>query len=166
MDEQRLEQSHVRLVQVIYLTLMAGVIAFASVSLVLRTLGGGTSPTPAPMQGQGIDVILVAALCVFVATGVMSMVIPRTIEAATRREWEGREQDEAAAAMLLLRWRTQMILRGALLEGAALLGIAVYFLGGSGIGLAIGGVNLVLMAMGFPSRAGLAAFTERILGRR
>jgi hypothetical protein len=156
------QSTQIRLVKLIFLALMGGVFAFAATAFVMRAVGGN-APAPA---AQGFDVMVIAVLCLWGATTVSILLLPGAIENATRREWEGHAEGTAADAILLTRWRTLMILRGALLEGAALFGVVVYFLNGSPIALGVAGANLVLMAMGFPSQSGFESFLERVRRQR
>lgn len=160
---EALSASALRQIQIVHLAIPAGALLFAVVTLALSTT------RTAPQEASGIELVGTLSLVhafVFLSTFPLALLLPRSLVARGLQQVREAERDEAQAGQRALNvLRAASIVRLALLEGAALLGVIVCLLGGLRgvddrqplvwLNLASTGVLLVVAALTFPSRGRL-----------
>lgn len=159
----RHESNPILLAQVITAGLILGAVLFTAVGVVMNAASGPAAGRP------GDDFMLLALGGVWVSTAAALVVVSRVRTATIRREWrlheaELRSDPDAAGRFIASRWTMSVILRGALLEGPALFGAMLCYQYGQWPGLVVAGVNAAVLAVMFPTRAGLEAFAARVAG--
>ena len=159
-----------RTLQIIVLALTLGLVSFLAVVLCL--------PTRAKRPAQGpvvLPVLTVAAFTVAVVVVPLSLVIPRLMVDAARKQiaagkWTaklppGMPPPTTDAAQLAMVYQTQKIVGAALNEGAAFFALLAYVNEGNIIALVLAVLLIVGVALRFPRRDQVAAWIDNQLGQ-
>lgn len=149
--------------RILHGALCAGVAVFLVIVLVLRLAGGMNKPPPIPL------ITYVAAAFTLIML-MVSFALPTMMEANWRRQLApGKSpftgaQGAGMPADPFSRWaglyQTRLIVRMALLEGAAFFALIAYLLEGQPLSLGLAGGLLFAMLGLFPTRAGIEAWVE------
>ncbi|MBY0263800.1 MAG: hypothetical protein K2Q20_15755 [Phycisphaerales bacterium] len=144
--------------RIIIAAFLFGVLGFAAVTAVIRLTA------PARPAGGPTDSMLLGLTALLIVNSVVIGAFFRSQAVAkARRDHEaGPGLDEPA---ILQKFGTVTILRGALAEGAALLGVMTTFLTGNWLGLVAAGFAMLVLAAAFPTRGKLEAFVRDVTGR-
>jgi hypothetical protein len=152
----------VRTMQIISGTLAAGVVAFLVVVLVING-------PPNAAADPGVVTYLSAGF--FLVMLVVAMIVPRSIVQSqiadiARGTWKPPEQLPAnydvtsESAKLLIVYQTHMIVRLAMLEGAAFFALIAYLLEGHWLALGVAIAALALLLSQFPTRGRLENWAD------
>jgi hypothetical protein len=147
-------RGHVRTLQIICGALAAGVIAFLVVVLVLRG---------APDAAAEPGVVSYFSIGFFLVILLVAMIVPRAIlhsqlAQIARGTWKPPQQLSAnydvssESAKLLIAYQTHLIMRLALLEGAAFFALVAYQMEGHWLALGVAICALALLLFQFPAR--------------
>ncbi len=146
-------EAFVRTMQIIIGALCAGIVLFLAMVFALA----GDEPA----QGGMLSMVGVG---IAVAATASAFVLPGTIVAQHRRQIAQVEQadngDRSLERRLLGAYQVKLIMSGALLEGAALLNVVVFFLEGQFYNAAIGLLLAAGIALLFPTRSRLDRWIE------
>jgi hypothetical protein len=160
-------RGHVRTMQIICGTLAAGVVTFLVVVLVINGL-----PNAAAKPG----VVTYISAGFFLVMLVVAMIVPRSIVQSqiahiARGTWKPPEQLPAnydvtsESAKLLIVYQTHMIVRLAMLEGAAFFALVAYLLEEHWLALGVAICALALLLSQFPTRGRLENWADYALSR-
>ena len=150
--------ARLRVMRIITLSLVLGALSFLGYTLYSRDQG---QPAPPP----DLPLITYLALGLALIEGLLCQIVPELSLARVRREIiQGGgdcEPGPGAREDWHARYLTRLIMRLAFLEGATLFLIIAYLMEGQPVALAVAGLLLLVMALHFPSRAGVEAWVDR-----
>jgi hypothetical protein len=155
-------RGHVRTMQIICGALAAGIVTFLVVVLVLNG---------APDAAAEPGVLTFISAGFFLVMLVISFLVPRIIVQGQIKQialgtWKPPQQLPAGfdlsseSAKLLLAYQTHMIVRLAMLEGAAFFALIAYLLEGHWLALCVGIAALALLLSQFPTRGRLENWAD------
>jgi hypothetical protein len=170
-------RAYLRSIQIVALSLLAGVLMLTGAAIVLNLSAAtplsvpGAPPVPAPPPPARIigltpgDALSALAAMLLLVAGVGGWLLGGAITGQARRQWNQRTDDEGAIGAMLRQYGQIVILRCALIEGAALLGLVAFYLHGAwlGVGVALGAALVMLAIM--PTTASLQRFIAGVTGR-
>lgn len=154
-------EANVRTLRIIAAALIAGVVTFAVVAVGVL----GPQPANRPADPNALPVVTLVAGFVLLSNAGMALLLPRQLaEGQLRQLTKTPRTDESAdeTPRLFGIIQTMHIIRLALLEGAAFLGLIAYLVEGRPAALAVPGVCLVLMLVNFPTLSGVANGVEAL----
>jgi membrane protein YdbS with pleckstrin-like domain len=157
-------ERRVRTCRIIVLALCCGVVLFAVIAVAMR-LGGLLEPPPA------LPILSYVAAAFALAAVIASFIVPGVIEKSWREQWSRERQaaegactpdhEEAFLHSALTLFQTRLIVRCAIVEGAALFQLVAYFLEGQPFSLGLAFGLLFALAFTAPSREGAAGWLAR-----
>lgn len=148
--------------KLLYCALMAGAASFAVVTLFI--VQGGHMPRPAP--GGNFDVLTYLVPAVAVAAFLAMILIRAAVARHTAGVVSQLRDEDAIAAVIAESFVKAVVLSGALLEGPALLSTVAALVTGHLEFLAGTTVNLIIMAILFPTTRLLERWAQRVSGPR
>jgi hypothetical protein len=132
-----------KMLQLLSSALMLGVVAFAAVVVALGMIGQFSS------QPDLLEILGPAVAAAWIGGFIAQMLLWTSQRRSVQREWAaGTIQEHQLAA----RYQQLLILRFALMEGAAIFGVVTTFLTGSWLPMAAAAASLLVMAAIFPTR--------------
>jgi hypothetical protein len=152
--------------RIIVLALVLGSATFMAVAVLLRLRQPNPPPDPPVLTYAALAAVPVQAVLAFVLPGLITRALRRAT-AGNASLPPGRPPTELADARgwaLLAVWQARLVVRAALLEGAALLLITAYLIEGSPVTLAGTVLFVAALAAQFPTRWGLESWLDRQTG--
>lgn len=154
------QQPSLKVSQILVLALLGGLVLFTAVVIGLR-LTGRMPPTQPPIAGQP-DVLLLALIGLCVVQTPIFFLVPSMMVKGLAAKWQAATSDEARESIVLGGLQIVSIVRGALVEGAGLLGTTIYLIQGEPLALVAPGLAAVALLAIVPTREKKEAMARRL----
>jgi hypothetical protein len=169
-DDSAVIDQTTRVLQIIVFALVTGLVTFLGVVLFLHA-----QPKPARNPGAVLPVITVVAFTIAVVLAPLSLIIPRLVSDAARKQiaagkWAPGNAPAGVTATtdagrLAVVYQTQKIIGAAMTEGPAFLALIAYMLESTSAALGLALFLIVGVALRFPQRAQVQQWIDDQLGR-